>query len=156
MALFENMKAETVRDLNLRDPVVVRGDQKLRDVVQEMKRQELGCAIVVDDTNTPLGMFTESMLTQLVVANPSALDEPVSQHASQHWPQVQLKDQVATVLEALDVKNVRFLSVVDDAGKLVGLAGQKGLMEYVADHFPRQVMVQRVGQAPYLHTREGA
>lgn len=156
MGLFENMSTEPVRKLNLRRPVVTRGDQSLREVVRAMKVNELGCAIIVDERGKPQGMFTESMLTQIVATDLRALDDPVSQHSSDHWPQVSADDPVSTVLEALDLKNVRFLSVVDQQGKVIGLAGQKGLMEYVADHFPRQVMVQRIGQTPYLHQREGA
>ena len=65
-------------------------------------------------------------------------------------------DPIVSVLESLELKNIRFLAVVDEDGRLAGLTGQKGLMEYVADHFPGEVMVQRVGQTPFLHQREGA
>jgi hypothetical protein len=60
------------------------------------------------------------------------------------------------VLAALEFTNIRFLIVVDDRGRLAGLTGQKGLMEYVAEHFPRQVTVQRIGCKPFLAEREGA
>ena len=43
----------------------------------------------------------------------------------------------------------RFLCVLDEDGRTrVALTGQKGLSEYIADHFPQQVMVQRVGGKP--------
>jgi hypothetical protein len=45
--------------------------------------------------------------------------------------------------------------VVDEEGKVTALAGQKSLMEYVAEHFPGQVMVQRIG-CPPCSEREGA
>ena len=156
MGLFENMKVEPVRNLNLRQPVLVRPDEKTRDVVQAMREANLGCAILVDDEQRPVGMFTESMLTQIVAVNPNALDDSVGSRAADRWPQLRLSDPIVSVLEALELKNVRFLSVVDDDGKIAGLAGQKCLMEYVADHFPGQVMVQRVGQKHYMHDREGA
>ena len=156
MSLFENMNNEEVRSLNLRDPVLVSPDDKLKDVIQAMRQQELGCAILVDDERKPVGMFTESMLTRLIATNPEAVNEPVPNHAADQWPQVQLTDPIVSVLEALELKNVRFLSVVDEEGHIAGLTGQKGLMEYVADHFPSQVMVQRVGQSPSMQSREGA
>ena len=56
----------------------------------------------------------------------------------------------------LDMVPLFLQSFVDDQGKLVGLTGQKGLMEYVAEHFPGEVMVQRVGEKPYTQSREGA
>jgi hypothetical protein len=51
---------------------------------------------------------------------------------------------------------VRFLIVINEHGQLAGLTGQKGLMEYVAEHFPGEVIVQRIGCKPYTEEREGA
>jgi hypothetical protein len=56
----------------------------------------------------------------------------------------------------MQTKNLRFVVVTDEDGKAIALTGQKGLMEYVAEHFPQQVMVQRVGVKPYSSQREGA
>ncbi len=156
MGLFENMTRDSVRDLNLREPVLVTAQQTIRDVTKALRNKGIGCAIVVNDDQRPTGMFTESMLSQLVVKNRAAIDEPVGGHAAKRWPQVCVTDNVASVLDALEVKNTRFLSVVDEDGKVVGLAGQKGLMEYIADHFPNQVMVQKVGQKSQTDQREGA
>lgn len=156
MGLFENMKTETVQRLNLRDPVLVNPDDKLRDVIQAMRKQELGCAILVDAAKKPVGMFTENMLTQIVAKHPQAINDKVAEHAADQWPQVLLTDPIVAVLEALELKNVRFLSVVDEDGKIVGLTGQKGLMEFVADHFPTQVTAQQVGVRSSIKTREGA
>ncbi len=156
MGLFENMKTETVSRLNLREPVLATADQKVREVVQAMRQRNLGCAILVDGDNKPIGMFTESMLTQIIANQPELLDASLGEQAADHWAQISLSDPITAVLEALEVKNTRFLSVVDDEGRVAGLAGQKGLMEYIADHFPREVMVQRVGQKPCVHHREGA
>jgi len=155
MGLFENIQNDKVKDLNLRDPVLAKPNDKVRDVVQAMRKLDLGCAIVVDDARKPVGMFTENMLTQMVSRKAKSLNENIGDHCADHWPQVSLNDPVAAVLEALEIKNVRFLSVVDETGSIAGLTGQKGLMEYVADHFP-QVTVQRVGQKTSLKNREGA
>ena len=84
------------------------------------------------------------------------MDQPIEQFMAPRCPWVQKGDPISDVLEAMQLKNIRFLCVVDDDGRVAGLTGQRGLMEYVAEHFPGQVMVQRVGQPPYLSDREGA
>lgn len=155
MGLFENIQNDKVSGLNLRDPVLAKPDDPVRDVVQFMRQHNLGCAIVVDEEREPVGMFTESMLTQLLVKNAELIHDVVGNHCADHWPQVSLDDPVAMVLYALEAKNVRFLSVIDERGRVAGLTGQKGLMEYAADHFP-QVAVQRVGQNKFTTAREGA
>jgi hypothetical protein len=69
---------------------------------------------------------------------------------------VKQSDPIVNVLLAMQAQNVRFVCVLDDEGRAVALTGQKGLMEYIADHFPGQIMVQRIGCAPYIQQREGA
>lgn len=156
MGLYENIKSDQVKDLDCRDPVVVSPDQSIRSVTQAMRDGKLGCAILVDEAGKPRGLFTESKLTALLAHNPDSLDDPVQQHVDESWPQVKISDPIVSVLDSLVNFNTRFMIVVDEEGKLVKLTGQRGLMEYIADHSPGQVTVQRIGQKPYLHEREGA
>ena len=156
MGLYENMRNEPVSQLALREPVVCGPQDTVRRAIEKMREKKLGCVIIVDDDRKPVGMFTESMLMQLLVNDTDALARPIESHMAEKWPWVKLNDPVVDVLEAMQAKNVRFICVVDDDGRLAGLTGQKGLMEYVADHFPEQVMVQRIGCTPYTQQREGA
>lgn len=149
------MTNEPVTQLALREPVLCRPGESVRVAVARMREKKLGCVIVIDENQKPLGMFTESMLTQMLASGATTLDEPVESHMAVKWPWVKQTDPIANVLEAMMTKNVRFICVVDDEGRVTGLTGQKGLMEYVAEHFPQQVMVQRVGSPPPAE-REGA
>lgn len=156
MGLYENMRSEPVSRLALRDAVVVQENGTIRDAVAAMRQNKLGCAIVVDGNRVPQGLFPESELTRLLCKNPAVIDEPIAKYVKQDWPTVKITDPIARVLDALESHNVRFLIVIDEQGKLVGMTGQKGLMEYVAEHFPGQVIVQRIGGNPYPVEREGA
>ncbi len=156
MGLYENIRSERVSRLSLRDPVVVHENATVRDAIEAMRLNQLGCAIVTDRNRVPQGLFPESEVTRLISKNSAALDEPVTQYLKTDWPTVSMTDPIARVLEALESHNVRFLIVVDEQGQLAGLTGQKGLMEYVAEHFPGQVIVQRIGGNPYPVEREGA
>lgn len=155
MGLRENMKTEPVTKLALRAPILLGPEEKVRVAIEKMRQQKLGCVIVVDTNNRPLGMFTESMLTQLLARGQNILDDPVRTHMADRVPWVEERAPIADILDVMEVKNVRFLCVVNDEGRVTGLTGQKGLMEYIADHFPGLVMVQRVGCPPSMH-REGA
>ncbi len=156
MGLQQDMQNEPVSQLSLREPVTAVRGTTLREAITLMREKKLGCTVVIDEDRKPIGMFSESMLTQLLAQDAARIDEPIEEHMAGQWPWVRLTDTVADVLEALECKNVRFLCVVDDGDRLVGLTGQKGLMEYVADHFPGQVMVQRIGGKPFPQDREGA
>jgi predicted transcriptional regulator len=156
MGLYENIRNEPVSRLALRDPVVVSPEATVRDAVSCMRQRNLGCAIVVDQERKPVGLFAESMLTRLLSETPQAIYDQILDHIDKKWPTVCLSDPISCILSALEFANIRFLIVVDEQGRLAGLTGQKGLMEYVAEHFPRQVIVQRIGGKPYPAHREGA
>lgn len=157
MGLQQNFQNEPVSRLSLREPVTALPNESLREVIVRMREKKLGCAIVVDDQYKPIGIFTESLLTQLLDRHgPLVMDNRIEDHMTCPCPWVNLTDPVAYVLDAMQLKNLRFLCVVDEAGRVAGLTGQKGLIEFVADHFPGQVMVQRIGGEPYPSNREGA
>ena len=156
MGLQENFRNETVEQLDVRDAVQVPNTVTLGETVAKMRELNIGCAFVIDDDQKPIGMLTESMLTELLSHGPLPLNDPIEKHVANRWQWVKKTDPIADVLEAMELKNIRMLGVVDENDQVVGVTGQRGLMEYVAEHFPGQVMVQRVGQSPYLSDREGA
>ena len=142
--------------LALRKPVVASAEATVREGILQMRERELGCVIIVDDEQRPLGIFTEGMLRQMIVGKPAAIEEPLCDHMNRKVQWVRLTDPIAKVLQSMQVEKTRFVGVMDSEGRLVGLTGQKGLMEYVAEHFPQQVMVQRIGGPPHIAEREGA
>ncbi len=157
MGLQQNLHDEPVSKLAIREPVLAVAQESLREVIGRMREKRLGCAIVIDDDRKPIGIFTESVLTQLLSQQGAlALEEPVEQHMASPCPCVKATDPIMLVVEAMQLKNIRFICVLDEAGCVSGLTGQKGMIEFVADHFPDQVMVQRIGGKPYPNTREGA
>lgn len=156
MGLKENLRGDPVSRLNLRDPVVADPDDSIREGIQRMRARGLGCVIVVDDQRRPLGILSEGMLRQMLSVNPAVVDAPLRDYMNMAARWVRLSDPVVHVLRAMQNENTRFVGVVDDDGRLAGLTGQKGLMEYVAEHFPEQVTVQRIGQATHFAQREGA
>jgi len=155
MGLQENIRTEPVASLKIRDALTVTAATVVRDAVQLMRDRNLGCVFVIDEDRKPKGIFNESILNEILAHNPSAMEETVEKHLAR-CPWVRSTDPIADVLEAMQLKNVRFLCVVDEQDRVVGVTGQRGLMEFVADHFPDQVMVQRVGQSSCLSDREGA
>ena len=84
------------------------------------------------------------------------LSEPLTEHMTTAVSWVRDDDPIETVLDALEEKNTRFIAVVDKDGRLVALTGQKGLMEYVAEHFPDEILRRDVTSNPAKSSREGA
>lgn len=157
MRLEENIKKERVSDLPLRDAITVQRDTTVVAAIELMRERQLGCAVVVDADGKPVGTFSERTIIDLVLQQPDNLAAlPVGEHMDEEWFSVKQTDSICTVMETIQRRGARFVVVLDDAGQVVALTGQKGLSEYIAEHFPRQVMAQSVGGKPGMDTREGA
>ena len=112
---------------------------------------------MVNDAGEPVGTFGEAGLIDLLLAQPAAIySAPVKDHLDAKWAKVGLDSPIAAVLRAMETERLRFVCVTDEQGKVAALTGQKGLMEYIAEHFPNQAMVQRLGGKPSMTKREGA
>ena len=157
MRLEENIRKECVSDLPLREAIIIQTDTTVIAAIELMREKKLGCAVVVDADGKPLGTFSERTVIDLVLQQPDNLSAlVVGEHMDEEWFSVRQTDSICAVMETIQQRSARFVCVLDDEGKVVALTGQKGLTEYIAEHFPRQVMVQRVGGKPGMETREGA
>jgi CBS domain-containing protein len=157
MGLREYIKHETVADMPVRPALTILPQATLSEAVRLMRDNALGCVFVVDDRGRPIGKFTERQMVKLVCAC-VPMDETVGKHMVE-VPEagcVRLSDTVQKVLENMRQTRLRFICIVDDTGRVTGMTGQKGLMEYLAEHFPRQIKVQMMDSKLHMNAREGA
>ncbi len=156
MGLRQNILTDPVSELDLRKVVTVKTETPVRQAAALMREHQLGCVIVVDSHGKPVGKFTERKIIRLMVDDPTQMDQPVKNFMIPSADPVRDTDSIAAMVSKMQVGNLRFLCVVDAQNKAVALSGQKGLMEYIADHFPRQIKVQRMKSKIFLDEREGA
>jgi predicted transcriptional regulator len=91
----------------------------------------------------------------LLAKDANGLDEQVGNHLTPDWATVRQSDPIAKAVEAMQKHRMRFVCVTNVEGQAVALTGQKGLMEYIAEHFPQAVLNQTPGTKTSAG-REGA
>jgi CBS domain-containing protein len=156
MSLLESMQTDPVSSLSLRSAIRCQPGDTVRTAILRMREGKLGCAVIVDDDDRPLGIFNEAILRRQLMNSPDVIEQQIEAQMVSRFPWVKTTDSVETVLDAMETNNTRFLVVVGDDDKVVGVTGQKSLMEYVAECFPSEVMVQRIGGKGFPEHREGA
>lgn len=156
MGFRQDLEEEPVSSLPLRNAIMVHRFTLVRAAVAVMRNQTLGCAVIVDNTRAPEGIFTERSVIDVLVKGDSLDDSPVGDYLDPQFVCVNLNEPIMRVWEAVHQGAARFVCVTDDEGRLIGLTGQRGIAEYVADYFAQQVTVQRLGAKPWIHQREGA
>ena len=157
MGLREDIIHETVAELPLRPALTVTPEVTIAQAIKLMREDKLGCVFVVDAQGRPVGKFTERQVVKLLCAC-VPLDEPVTKHMVVIPAEscVRKTDPVQKVLEAMRQTRLRFICVVDDDGRVKAMTGQKGLMEYITERFPRQIKVQMMESKLHMNAREGA
>lgn len=157
MGLKENLENESITQLPMREAILLAESTPVKDAVELMRQKHIGSTVVVDEAGMPLGKFTERSLIDLLLSDRSQYENgTVGNHLDAKFMTISAKNRVMDVLEAVESKGTRFIYVLDDEGKPIAVTGQRGMSEFVAEHFPQQVMVQRVGSRPATQTREGA
>lgn len=156
MGLKQELEISTVSQMNNRDPVTIGKTASVREAVQAMRAAGLGCVIVTDGENKATGIFTEGMLRHGLNEGPDILDELLEDQMVARLPWVLPTDSVRMVLDAMEEHNIRFIAVLDEERRVLGLTGQKTLMEFVASHFPQEVFTQDPTSSSTSSRREGA
>ncbi|MCP4782383.1 MAG: CBS domain-containing protein [Fuerstiella sp.] len=156
MGLKEDLDTATVSQMNIRPPVTIPRTATVRDAVDAMRFAGLGCAIVVDNEKKAVGIFTEGMLRHALNESVQILNEGLESQMVARLPWVRPTDPVKMVLEAMEEHNIRFIAVLDDDRRVIGITGQKTLMEFIAEYFPREVFTQDPTGVTTSHKKEGA
>ena len=156
MSFREHLETEPVSSLPIRNAIVGKSGTLIRAAIAGMRAHKLGCVVIVDHHSYPTHIFTESSVVELLLDNVGLDDTPIKDYVDTRFVVVKSSDPIARVWDAIQDDDARFVCVTDDEGKLIGITGQRGMSEYIADHFAKQVSVQRIGSTPWLQEREGA
>jgi CBS domain-containing protein len=156
MSLHKELTDFTIGSLTLRTPATVQPGTPLSAAVAQMRDQQLGCAVLVNDQRQPVGIFTEQTLLKALV-NGTPLDSAtVDDFQDAAFFTVSTEAPVAEIWNAVVADGIRFVCVTGENGELLGLTGQRGLAEHISECCPQEVMVQRLGSKSVMHEREGA
>ena len=156
MGLKEDVINQTVSNMNIRPAVTIPLECTVRDAVKKMRSAGLGCIIAVDQDNRAAGIFTEAMLRHALNESVAVLDDALASQIVTRLPWVLPTDEVKLVLDAMEENNIRFIAVLNEEHRVIGITGQKTMMEFVADTFPHEVMTQNVTDIPPSLQKEGA
>ena len=99
---------------------LVRPDTPLPDALAEMSRKGMGMTLVIDDTQRPVGIFTDGDLRRLIIQRGDIRPLHVSDGMT-HTPRTATPGQLAVeVAAAMDAGRLNQMVVVDDQGLLIG------------------------------------
>lgn len=123
---------DPVSRLNSPPHVVCKPEDRIADVVENMKSRRLGC-VVVEDKNRPVGIFTERDLLMKVIGK--SIDQtrtPVRSIMTAPVELVKSSDSIAYVLNKMSIGGFRHVPIADDQGHVTGVISVRNILQYLA------------------------
>lgn len=147
--------------LSARKPIVLGPDASVTEAMRAMQAEHRGCVLVSEDGTCDsrlLGIMTERDVLLKIVdrgRNPATL--PLSDVMSADVDTLFVDSSVAWVLNRMSAGGFRHVPVVDPDGRPVTVVSVRDVVDFLVDHFPREVMnLPAEPGVRSTRTREGA
>jgi len=145
---------DSVTLLETDDFVCVRPDTPLAEAIEQMKKDEGGCAIVCDERGAVVGIFTERDLLNKIVGQQVDLSAPVGDWMSRAVSTLSTDATIGDAVRMMDEKSYRNIPLVRE-GQLIGSISVFDVITYLAESYPKETLNQPPVASQVMDTPEG-
>jgi CBS domain-containing protein len=133
--------AEPIRSLHRRaGRVTVPTGTTIGEAARVMKEHRVGC-VLVEEGGKLVGIFTErDILTKLVGTGYDPAKVAVDGVMTRNPETLTPEDPIAFALQRMSVGGFRHVPLVDAEGRSVGILSVKDIVDYLAEHFPEEIL----------------
>lgn len=139
MSIETDLKQEKVSYLDLIVFAKVPSGASVRAVVEQMRRERRNCALILDDEQGLIGIFTDRDVLNKIVHQADTWDKPIDDYMTPQPASVNPQDSADIALNLMEKRRFRNVPVVDEAGHIHGNVSHYAFIKYLADRFPQEV-----------------
>jgi CBS domain-containing protein len=139
MNIERSLRELEVLALELQPPLVLDSNSRVADVIETMRRCDMGYALLETDGRLA-GIFTERDVFLSVLGNDTILGEPIARHMTADPERVKAGDPVWQVIVMMHAGGYRQVPVVDAEGRVLGCVRHKDIAGYLVDHYAAHVL----------------
>jgi CBS domain-containing protein len=122
-----------VRDYCRRDACTATPDESIREAAKRLDARGVGCLVVVDAGQRPIGILTDRDIVMRVLRRHADADRVQVGAVMQREPSFVREDSpLDSAVRVMRRDTVRRLPVVDEAGRLVGILGVDDALQLLA------------------------
>jgi len=139
MSLESELRSERVAHLRLSGFTAVPVVTSVRDALERMRTDGNTVCLVTKDRQLT-GIFTERDVLRRVVGRPDVLDAPITSVMTADPISVGPEASAASALRLMEKHHIRNLPVVDASGQIVGSMTHMAVIDWLAAHYPVEVL----------------
>lgn len=147
-------RADSVTLLETDDFVCVRPNTPLSEAIEQMKKDEGGCAIVCDEFGSIVGIFTERDLLNRIVGQEIDMHSPVGNWMSTTVETLTTEATIGDAVRVMNEKSYRNIPLVKD-NQLIGSISVFDVITYLAESYPKETMNLPPVPAQVMDSPEG-
>lgn len=125
--------AKSVGVLNPKSPVVVQQEISVKEVLELLQKNKIGCIAVVDVLGKLKGIFTERDALLKIAGKAIDLNKtPISQMMTKDPQTASMTTSIAFTLNMMSQGGYRHVPIVDDESIPVGMISVKDIVDFIA------------------------
>ncbi len=137
--LEQLLKDYTLSQIPLLSGIVVDEGAPVEDVAKLMREQNVGCVVLTKQKELT-GIFTERDLLQRVVGQVSEWTSPIREFSTLSPVMMKSKEPLRKALALMKKKNFRHIPILEEDGSLKGILSVQNVIQFLAEHFPAEVI----------------
>jgi CBS domain-containing protein len=149
-----SVRSDSVTLLETDDFICIRPEATLAEAIEQMKKDEGGCAIICGEAGRIAGIFTERDLLNKVVGQQVDMKTPVGDLMSKGVETLTTDATIGDAVRVLNDKGYRNIPLVKD-GQLIGSISVFDVITYLAESYPKETMNLPPVPAQVMDTPEG-
>ena len=154
MRIEEALKTERIGRLPLSHPACVGSGTSVLDTLRVMREEGVGAVLVCDGTRL-VGIFTERDVLNKLFENPVDESVPVDRLMTPEPQVLKLDDPLGKAVRLMTERGYRHIPLVDGTGKQAGMISAKDIVNYIAEHYPAEVVNLPPGLEQAFTTPDG-
>jgi CBS domain-containing protein len=155
MTVEQALKRERLGSLPLSSPACVPCGTSLEETLRLMRNRGVGCVLVCDG-EALAGIFTERDVLNKLIGSGVSESEAVDRYMTRNPTSLTSGHTLGDAVRLMTEHGYRHIPLLDEGGRRTGLVAARDIVNYIAEHFPAEV----VNLPPRLHqvfkTPEGA
>ena len=139
MTIEQALRDEKLGSVAVSNPTCVPRGTSLKDTLRVMREEGVG-AVLVCEGERLVGIFTERDVLNKLIGNRISESEPVDRFMTPEPAVLRRTDCLGDAVRMMTERGYRHIPLLDGQGLRDGLISAKDIVNYVAEHFPAEVV----------------
>ncbi len=154
MSFHLSLNTEPVTAAFPNNPLLVSPDATVGDVLQLLRTHRAGSVLVCEERKL-LGIFTERDALKWMASGKS-VEEPIADFMSRNLVTLNEDATMGEAIRLMSEGGYRRLPILSAEGQPTGMAGARGIVHFLVDHFPQTIYTLPPKPGTVAGEREGA